>query len=87
MTNGFDLIFTKQAATFIENLDRGYREKLKEIFTQLRDNPFSYPYKKVRGYTNLYRIRLGRYRILYELERDPRRIIVLKIETRGKIYK
>ncbi|MFQ6126707.1 MAG: type II toxin-antitoxin system RelE/ParE family toxin [Candidatus Heimdallarchaeota archaeon] len=32
-------------------------------------------------------MRLGRYRILYELERDPRRIIVLKIETRGKIYK
>ncbi|MFQ5820957.1 MAG: type II toxin-antitoxin system RelE/ParE family toxin [Candidatus Heimdallarchaeota archaeon] len=57
------------------------------MFTQLRDNPISYPYKKVRGYTNLYRVRLGRYRILSELERDPRRIIVLKIETRGKIYK
>jgi len=86
VTGGFNLIFTKQVATFIARLDRGYREKLREIFAQLQENPFSYPYKKIRGYTTLYRIRLGRYRILYELERDTRRIIVLKIETRRKIY-
>ena len=86
MSDGFDLIFTKQAASFITRLDRGYREKLREIFVQLQENPFSYPYTKIRGSTNLYRIRLGRYRILYELERDARRIIILKIETRRKIY-
>ncbi len=87
MNARFDLIFTKQAMIFIEKLDRGYQEKLKEIFMKLRVNPFNYPYKKIRGYTNLYRIRLGQYRILYELERDTRTVIILKIESRGKFYK
>ena len=34
--------------------------------------------KKLKGYKNHYRLRIGRYRVLFELEK-PRRIIVYAI--------
>jgi len=82
----YDILFTKQAAKFVRSLDEGYRNKLREIFEELRINPFSWPYKKIRGETNLYRIRVGVYRILYEINRLESKITILKIDHRSKIY-
>ncbi|MEM2259425.1 MAG: type II toxin-antitoxin system RelE/ParE family toxin [Candidatus Thermoplasmatota archaeon] len=41
---------------------------------------------KIRGEINLYRIRLGKHRILYEIDRENNRVIIIKIEKRSKIY-
>ena len=83
----YELIYSKQSRKFIRSLQKGYRDKLKDIMVQLRENPFSYPYKKIRGDVNTYRIRVGRYRILYEIDQNSKRIAILKIEFRGKVYK
>lgn len=82
----YEVIFTKKAGKFISSLQKGYKKKLKEIITRLKENPFSYPYKKIRGETNLYRIRLGRYRILYEVDIIKRLVVILKIGERERIY-
>ena len=82
----YEVIFTKKAGKFITSLQKGYKEKLKEVIVHLRENPFSYPYKKIRGEVNLYRIRLGKYRILYELDRIERKVTILKVDEREGIY-
>ncbi len=71
----YDIIISKQAAKFIKSLQPGYRNKIKIIFNSLRENPYSYPYKKIRGETNLYRIRVGNYRILYEINKENNLVI------------
>lgn len=83
----YEVIFTKKAAKFTKSLQKGYKEKLKVVIGHLRENPFSYPYKKIRGETNLYRIRLGRYRILYEVNDIERKVVILRIDEREVIYK
>lgn len=45
----YEVVFTKQAANFIKTFDKGYRDKISAILEQLKSNPFSYPYKKIRG--------------------------------------
>jgi len=82
----YEIVFTKQAAKFIQSLDKGYRNKFREIVESLRINPFSWPYKKIRGEINLYRIRVGTYRILYEINRLEDKITILKIDHRSKVY-
>ena len=52
----------------------------------LKENPYSYPYKKIKGETNLYRIRIGEYRISYEVYENENIIIILKIGKRDKFY-
>ena len=83
----YEILFSKKSVTFIKSLDKGYKNKIKEIIKRLQFNPFIYPYKKIKGGENLYRIRAGKYRILYEINKEKRKIIILKIDKRSKIYK
>lgn len=82
----YNIFFTKKATKTIKSLAKGNRNRLKEILLFLESSPFHYPYKKIQGETNIYRIRLGNYRILYEVRGDKKEIIILNIDVRGKIY-
>ena len=41
----------------------------------------------MKGTQNQYRLRVGAWRILYELDRQNRTMTVVKIRTRGDVYK
>ena len=64
----YTVLFTKQAAGFVSNLTKANKGRLESIVKALRINPFSYPYRKIKGETNLYRIRLGKHRLLFEVD-------------------
>ena len=82
----YEIIFSRKAAKFILSMPKKYREKIKNILENLRENPYAYPYKKIKGEVNVYRIRIGRYRLLYEVDKKNGRIIVLKIDKRERVY-
>jgi mRNA interferase RelE/StbE len=82
----YEIIFSKQAAKFVSKLADTYKNKIKDILLVLRKNPYGYPYKKIRGETNLYRIRVGKFRILYEIDKKNERIIIIKVDKRERIY-
>ncbi|MHA1835638.1 MAG: type II toxin-antitoxin system RelE family toxin [Candidatus Odinarchaeia archaeon] len=82
----YEVLFSKQAVNFIKSLKRGYKNKLKEVFATLGSNPFGYPYKKIKGETSLYRIRIGKYRILYEVYSNHKLIKIIKIDKRETVY-
>jgi len=83
----YDVILSKKAAKFISNLPSDYKDKIRTILSVLKENPYGYPYKKIRGETSLYRIRVGKYRILYEVDKRNRRVIILKVDEREKVYR
>ncbi|MEA2053850.1 MAG: type II toxin-antitoxin system RelE/ParE family toxin [Candidatus Thermoplasmatota archaeon] len=83
----YKVIFSKKAASFVKNLRKGYRNKIKDVVEILRENPFGHPYKKIRGETNIYRIRIGKYRVLYELNKPESKIIIIKVDKRDKMYR
>jgi mRNA interferase RelE/StbE len=43
--------------------------------------------KKLKGMNELYRLRVGDYRVLFEKYDDELKIIVVDIGNRGEIYK
>ena len=51
------------------------------------ENPFSRPYKKLEGKENVFRIRVGRYRVIYFIIRDKKEVIVISIRPRKSAYK
>ena len=59
----------------IENLDR-YPISLREMDVAA-----------VRGVEKSFRIRIGRYRIIFTVEKDENTIYVTHLDTRKKIYK
>lgn len=57
--------------------------KIDELATSPRPNGV----KKLKGKENTYRIRVGDYRILYEIFDDVLLVTVVKIGHRSKVYK
>jgi mRNA interferase RelE/StbE len=43
--------------------------------------------KKMSGYDDLYRIRIGNYRVIYEIDRKRIIIVILKIGHRREVYR
>ncbi len=54
---------------------------------QLSDNPRPANCKKLKGLKNFWRIRVGNYRIVYEIIDSSRRINVYRIKHRKDIYR
>ena len=53
----------------------------------LPDNPFPPDTKKLKGSQRLYRIRLGDYRIVYEVDAKIRQIMIHYIRHRKDVYR
>jgi mRNA interferase RelE/StbE len=77
----------RKASRQLEKLDKDVRDRIVEALHVLRDEGFSRKLNivKLRGYKNNYRLRVGRYRILFELEAE-RTIIVYAVLPRKKAY-
>jgi len=43
VNNMYTLIFSRRAAKVIKSMNKEYKDRLKELFEKLRENPFSYP--------------------------------------------
>ena len=76
-------------AKYYEKLPPKLKNKVIEVFNQLRENPYSIPNVKPLAGSNHddYRIRIGSLRLLYRIQNDRLIIIILDMGPRGDIYK
>lgn len=73
--------YTKIAVKHIEGLDKPTRQRIKVAIEKL---PFG-DIKKLTGYNNEYRLRVGDFRVLFSLDNDI--IIIKDVLPRGQAYK
>ena len=59
---------------------------IKSAIAGLSQNPRPYGYKKLKG-EEAYRIRVGDYRIIYEIDNDKIIVTVVSVGHRKEIYK
>jgi mRNA-degrading endonuclease RelE of RelBE toxin-antitoxin system len=80
----YTIELTKKAKNFLLNLAKDDQEAiLKKIYT-LRENPQSH-LKKLVG-SKLWRLRVGKYRAIIDIIIKGKRLIVLRIGKRDKVY-
>lgn len=77
---------TDKITKFINSLDKKTKAKLKGKLLLLKTSPYeSKDVKKLKNQqNNLYRLRLGKIRIIYELVNNE--IEIIDIDYRGNIY-
>ena len=73
--------FLKQLKKLNKNTARRIIDKVESIAS----NPFKFV-KKLKGF-NLYRLRVGDYRVIMSIERNKMIVFVLEIGHRKKIYR
>ncbi len=71
---------------FIDSLDDKFRALLKNKLVELRKDPYSIKdVIKMKGDTDLYRVCIGKVRIVYRISKD-KSVEVIDIDYRGNIY-
>lgn len=82
-----DVLYSTQARKFILNAEKTLAKRLLERIEKLRSDPTPRDTKKVEGYKEkTYRVRVGDYRILYEVNRPGHFLGIVKIDKRPRAY-
>lgn len=76
-----NVIYTKRAMKNIKSLDSRVKDRVKDGIKKI---PFG-DIKKLQGYSNLYRLRVGDYRVIYEIWDEG--IVIDAVLPRGEAYK
>ena len=75
------------AEKFIERADKNLARRILDKISELRQNPFPRETSKIKGLKeDVYRVRVGKYRILYAVFREQRLVVVVDIDKRGRVY-
>ena len=88
LSGTFEVQFTDEAIADYGRLDAGMKRRVNTALNTLVNNPLFGPnITKLHGrYAGLYRYRVGRYRIIYRIDKQHRKCIIRGIRTRGKAY-
>ena len=78
---------TKKALRGLKKLPNPLVKRLLEAANSLAKDPRPNGYKKLRGFDELYRIRVGDWRIIYIIEDDVLLVLVITIKPRGEVYR
>ena len=80
-----EIKFHKRAVKFINSLPIKERQRIKEGIYNLISSPETCDIKPVIGYDDLYRLRIGQYRVIYT--KDNVILFIVYVGNRGDIYK
>ncbi|TRM12180.1 type II toxin-antitoxin system RelE/ParE family toxin [Lentibacillus cibarius] len=84
----YELRVDKQTAKYLKKLDKPNQKQLMGALTELAENPFiDKSVTRMKGYTSTFRKRVGDFRIIFEVDQGHLIVLVLKIGSRGDIYK
>jgi mRNA interferase RelE/StbE len=78
--------FSKQAYKTYKVLQKGYQKKIDKILTLLMTKK-KIDIKPVEGEKDIYRLRIGKNRVLIKIYKEKKIILVVKIGPRGDVYK
>ena len=83
----YNVELTRTAEKQLRRIAKRDRNRMVEAIRGLADTPRPNGARKLQGYDDVYRIRVGRHRVVYEVFDDRVIVIVLKVGHRKDIYK
>ena len=85
----FEINIKGKSLKFISSLQKHDREHLREAILVLKKDPVpikSLDITKMKGEKNMYRIRKGKFRIVYEVIWEHKLILIHRVDFRGDVY-
>ncbi len=83
----YTIEFAASALREFNALERATQRRIATRIDALASNPFPAGVKKLQGKTDLYRIRIGDYRVLYRVDGKRVLIVILKVGHRRDVYR
>ena len=84
----FKVVLLSQALKFYKKCSKDLVVKFNQCFEDLETNPFYGPnIKLLKSKDNLYRYRMGGYRVIYEVNKSNKKVGILLIASRPSAYR
>ena len=80
----YSIIIKKRAKKFIDKLPRNEKQRIVSAIEKL---PNGDDIKQLKGYSEIMRLRVGDYRIIYTVDHGILTVCVIDAGNRGDIYK
>jgi mRNA interferase RelE/StbE len=82
----YEIEITRFAEECLKKLSTEDRSRVVSAILSLAENPLPRGARKLQGYEDVFRIRVGSFRVLYSVENTRLIILILKIGHRRNIY-
>ncbi len=83
----YTVLYTRRADKSLEKIPHRERASIIRRTEALAENPRPSGARKLQGYENTYRLRVGDYRVIYEIRDDRLLVLVVEIGHRRKVYR
>ena len=87
MNLDYKLTYHKDALKFLAKQEMSVQQRMAKGLTGLLTIPPRGDIKLIKGRHGLYRLRIGTYRILFEIDHTENIVYIQAIDSRGGIYK
>jgi mRNA interferase RelE/StbE len=83
----YSIQFKPAAVRQLEELPRAIQNRIALKIEALRNDPFPTGCKKLAGLTDAWRVRVGDYRVIYQVQRGILVVLVLIVGHRREVYR
>jgi mRNA interferase RelE/StbE len=83
----YELLIERRAEKDLKKLDSSLFSIIVEKIKSLSENPHPPGSRKLSGSQNDWRIRIGDYRVLYEIDNRARAIKIMRVKHRREVYR
>ena len=78
--------FGTKALKFLSKLEKGNKERVFNKIKELENDPFPSYVKKLKGKKDVYRIRIGDFRVLYRLISEDDIILIFRVDKISRVH-
>lgn len=82
----YHIEFTRPAQKEFDKLDAVIKQRVSDEVVSLEKNPRPSGCVALKGYANTYRIRIGKFRVIYEVKDKVLLVLVIRIAKREDVY-
>ncbi len=82
----FRIEYSNQAKKFLRKCEKALAARIVNSIESLQERPITHDTKKIEGSENLLRVRVGDYRVLYEIDYPAKLVGIVKIDKRPHAY-
>ena len=78
--------FGTKSLKFLSKLEKVSKERVFKRIKELDEDPFPSDVKKLKGEKDVYRIRIGDFRVLYRIISEDDVILIFWVDKRSRVY-
>ena len=83
----YEIELTRRAEKELIKLIAADRKKMSKAIDELADTPRPPGVRKLQGFENEWRIRVGTFRVIYTIEDKNRKILIFRVTDRKDAYR